>query len=355
MTSEKWSIGDIFPLETQMGNTVHTEILDRWVFSNVKGLELAGWLYDEKAILWFIDKLRWRYENDLKSHILGTGDLGSGKSTASQVRYRLYQFASNNPEKYQDLLAANNFDIYQDMMKPVKLKEEDCCFKLERLKERIFQNKPNPKGDGHKRPWFSPNYYIMDESGKELSSHKWQDKYVEDMKQQLDVSRVQLEVIDMNLPHIKGIINGIREANADFLSYCSAFEEGRKYLRGWLEVREAQKDRWNLDIWWRGSLACKFRQLDDEEYDSYFGWKLAYVKAGNDPEKPTDEVDRFSQLCYNLNKNWRELRLEGKVPMDALAEGAGYSNGKALISRKINAWEEQLAKHTVISEPETMA
>lgn len=343
MTSDSYSVGDIFPLETRMGNTVHTEILDRWVFSNVNGMELVGWLYDEKAILWFIDELRFRYHNDLKSHILGTGDLGSGKSTASQVRYRLYQFAQQQPEKYAELLAGNNFDIYQDMIKPIRLKEEDCCFKLEKLKERIFQNKPNPAGNGHKRPWFSPNYYIMDESGKELSNHKWQDEYVEGMKQQLDISRVQLEVIDMNLPHIKGIINSIREANADFLSYCSAFIEGRKYHRGWLEIREAQKDRWKLDIWWRGSLACKFRQLDDEDYDNYFGWKLAYVKASNELVKEEDELDRSARACYYLNQKWRDLGLREKITQETLADAFGWENHSEP-SRKIRAWSAYESK-----------
>lgn len=317
--SEKWAPGDTFPLQTSMGNTIETVIQDKWTFSNVKGMEWVNWLYDEKAIFWFIDELIFRYDNDLKSHILGTGDLGSGKSTCSQIRYRLYKWAMANRADYIQLVN-QPYDSWKlsDILEKSKLDLVDCCFKLEELRTRCMSNKAEPLLSHKRRRFYRPNYYIMDESGKELSSHRWQDKYVEDMKQQLDISRVKLEVIDMNLPHLRGIIKGIRDSNADFLSHTFTEKKGGKLLRGVVELREASKDRWEQDIFWKGTLACKFPKLDDDSYYDYMDKKLTYVEADDQATETLSKERRWLRnLVYygHLDEGWslRLLERKGKI------------------------------------------
>lgn len=298
-------IGQTVPTRTSMGNIIYTKIVAPWSFANSKYQTFGNWLYDERAILWFIDELDFRFENDLKTHILGTGDLGSGKSTASMVRYRLYKFKCNWPDVYQAMIREPGYvDMIEDMLEMQPLDINDCCFKLEELKNKCFNNKATKDPSHPRRKYYNRSYYIMDESGKELSSHRWQDRYVEDMKQQLDISRVKREIIDMNLPHLRGIIKGIRDNNADFLSHTFAEKKNGKLQRGVMEIREASKDRWEQEIFWTGTLACMFPKLDDKSYWDYFDKKVEYVEANDcSNEQSTNFNLWLGEGYHNLMKN----------------------------------------------------
>lgn len=323
--SEKWDVGDFFPLHTSMGNIIETEIKGKWTFSNVKGMEWVNWLYDEKAILWFIDELRFRYKNDLKSHILGTGDLGSGKSTCSQIRYRLYKWAMANQNEYK-ILVNQPHDAWKlsDILDKSRLDMADCCFKLEELRARCMGNKAEPLPGHKRRKFYRPNYYIMDESGKELSSHRWQDKYVEDMKQQLDISRVKLEIIDMNLPHLRGIIKGIRDSNADFLSHTFTYKENGELVRGVVEIREASKDRWEQEIFWKGTLACMFPKLDDDSYYDYMDKKLTYVES-QDQDERQDSWERDTLRMIASKHKELDMTIKEFCAFSGISERTAYN------------------------------
>jgi len=121
-------------LPTPLGNTIYTRIKAPWRFKNVKGRTHGNWLYDERALLWFVDYLDFRYRHDLKTHILGTGDLGSGKSTFSQILYRLYMWKTQHDTRFHQMIHMPGYvDMIRDMLAEQPLDISDCCFELKDL------------------------------------------------------------------------------------------------------------------------------------------------------------------------------------------------------------------------------
>lgn len=311
--------GDLFPIHTPMGNTIYVDFRGWWTYGINNGRRDMGLFMGEKAILAFVDELDFRYQHDLKSHIMGTGDLGSGKSTFSMVLYRVWKSPLyNDKERLKDVLKTDSWTI-QDFLRDSPLDMKDCCFKLEELRERIKENVSSldPTDPSGRRKIYQRQFYIMDESGKELSSHRWQDRYVEEMKQQLDISRVKREIIMMNLPHLRGIIKGIRDSNADYLTYCMGDQQGQNYNRGVVEIREAEKNRWEQEIFWKGSMALKFPKLDDSSYYDYQDKKLHYVEASGLESEVHNELIEYRALIGARLQNPVFMRKQG---LEALSQ-----------------------------------
>jgi hypothetical protein len=279
--SDKPKPGDEVVLTTRMGNEIRTKFLSWWEFETVKHdgqlTKNIGRYFDERGILFFADELEARDRNGMETTIISDGDLRSGKSTFSQVLKRVVDSpAFQDKERYKAILARSDWTL-ADFLDDSPLRLDECCFHLSDLHDNIIKHKPSGREDG--MDTFERKCFILDESGRELNSQRWMEKYIQEMKTTMDVSAIKRQILILNLPFYRGLLRGIREQNASYLSHTQANWKGPHLLRGVVEIREGKRDRWGGETWWEGYHVCRFPQLKDDSYRAYHKKKLDYVQS----------------------------------------------------------------------------
>jgi hypothetical protein len=308
--------GDEVILTSRMGNEIRTKFLTWYEYETTKKAKNFGHLYDERAILYFVDELQARWNNGLETTIVSDGDLRSGKSTWSQVLKRIYDSpAYQDKERLKSILAKPDWTLNEFLdSSPLNLNE--CCFTLKEFYDNIIGHQPSARVKG--RDIFDKKFLILDESGMELNSQRWMDRYVQDLKMTMDISAVKRQVIVLNLPFFKGLLRGIREQNASYLTHTIAKWKGSTLIRGTVEIRQGERDRWGGETWWAGYHICRFPGLEDESYNAYHQKKIAYIQSHSFNSEQGKDSDGVITTVLNVHQRHN-------IPMNELIPCTPYS------------------------------
>jgi hypothetical protein len=89
-TSSEYKIGDLVPLKTSMGNVVWSKLLDTEWPCKFATNQTAN-LYDEKAILLYLDEIEFRRKNKYDCVGLNCGAERDGKSMFVYSKKKIFE------------------------------------------------------------------------------------------------------------------------------------------------------------------------------------------------------------------------------------------------------------------------
>lgn len=295
---KKFKRGDYFPLVTRQGNVLYTEILEGWTYHYENGKAEVGFLFDDKAIMYLIEELEARFKCEQTTTIFRTGDERSGKSTISLIEQKAYLSPYFiDKEKYHEIITRNNWSI-MDIINYRLPNMDDICFSLTELQSRI-----DTGIIGERR------MLTEDEAAKAFFNQQWWNALLQEFYKELTTTAVMLQVIALNLPHKKDLMSKLSERKVDFWEHTFAYEEGMNLDRGYLEIRMAEKNRWDLGIYWKPYRACRFPKLIDDDWNAYYQKKIAAIARLKEERKEVSpEGKRYLTIQNQRDKAICALR-----------------------------------------------
>jgi len=257
-TSKRFKPGDLVPLKTPLGNVIWVELLDDEYPLNVfsKDSDTVK-LYDAKALLYFIEAMEFRRQNKFDNIVITSGWERTGKSMLTIVEKRisdssLYQ----DKERFADLIKTDNWSINDFMTDPLKLNQ--VCFDLDDYHKQISACQENGN-----------DFIILDEAGYRLFALEWWSGDQINLIKEFQVIGKKRIKTDLNVPHKDDLNNRIRDRRVTFWQYVFTKQRGDKVDRGFVELREANPDKWKLQIYWNPTFVCRFPEINDHEWDEY--------------------------------------------------------------------------------------
>lgn len=265
-TNERYSTGDLVPLKTPLGNIIWCTLLDdSYPLNPFSPDSDTVKMYDSKALLYFIELMEFRRKNKFDNITITSGWERIGKSMCTIVEKRisdssLYQ----NKARFTDLLKTDNWSIKDFMKEPLKIGQ--VCFDLNDYHQQISDCKET-----------EDTFIILDEAGYRLFALEWWSGDQISLIKEFQVIGKKKIKTDLNVPHKDDLNNRIRDRRVTFWQYVFAKMDGDTVERGYVELREANADKWKLQVYWNPTFICRFPEINDGEWDKYEIKKDAFI------------------------------------------------------------------------------
>jgi hypothetical protein len=250
-----YRVGDLIPVRTSMGNTVHCKILDLG-YPLSYSEQSVTMLLDEKALLVLVDEYTFRKKNKFDNVSLTTGDERTGKSMFTYAKKKLFESPYyRDKEKLKEILETDNWDI-STFTKVCHTNLNQICFEVSEYREQLAKALEGCE-----------DIFTLDESGVGLSALKWFSPEQVNLYIEFQVIGKKKITTDLVLPHKDDLNNRFRDRRVHFWNYVNTVRDNTKNLinRGFVEIREANTDKWKIEIYWKPFLVCKFPDLSDEQ------------------------------------------------------------------------------------------
>jgi hypothetical protein len=255
-TNSEYQIGDIVPLKTSMGNVVWSKLIDtNWPCRFATNQTTN--LYDEKAIIVYLDEVEFRRKNKLDCIGLNCGQERAGKSMFVYSKKKIFESPNYvNKDKLKDILSTDNWDIHSAFTGNFNCNLSDINFTLENFKKSLKQTI-----EGYR------NMISLDEAGVGLSSLKWHDQEQINLYIEFQVIGKKQIYAELVLPHLKDLNNRFRDRRVAFLANISFIRDDNQHTfnRGYVDIRQGIPSFWELDTYWDNFLVCKFPDLSEED------------------------------------------------------------------------------------------
>lgn len=238
-----------------MGNIVNCKILDlKYPLSHSE--KTVTMLLDEKALIVLADEYTFRRKNKFDNVSLTSGDERSGKSMFTYAKKKLYESPLyRDKEKLKEILDTDNWDI-STFTNCHSINLDEICFELNDYKEQLAKALEG-----------SEDIFTLDEAGVGLSSLRWYSPEQVNLYIEFQVIGKKRITTDLILPHKNDLNNRFRDRRVHFWNYVTTIRDNTNHLinRGFVEIREAMTDKWEMNIFWKPFIVCKFPDLSEED------------------------------------------------------------------------------------------
>ena len=312
-TTSDYRVGDLMPLPTPYARTVWSEILDLKFVAEDKAPPVP--LLDEKALIWAMDYLKFRKRNKLPTNVMDTGVVRIGKSSGSLVFKSIWDSPIYQDDgRMDDMLLTDNWcidDLYREQKLDLDLVNFDIQLFNEALSKAIMGQS---------------QAIIMDESGHELNALEWWNHT--SLIKEFSIIGIKEIVAFFNLPHRESLTHRMRDEAMNLWNHFFALKKGRDLDRGYVEIREANPSKWNIDIYWKPAVTCRVPNFaHEDEWNAYENKKLEFVQrmsemyagessvGGKRVKQAADQRDRliaellFPTTPHKTNKPYTQYEL----------------------------------------------
>jgi hypothetical protein len=254
-TNTDYKIGDLVPLKTSMGNVIWAKLLDTEWQCKFATKQTAN-LYDEKAILYYLDEIEFRRKNRYDCIGLNCGHERAGKSMFVYGKKKVFDSPLyKDKDKLKDILNTDNWNL-STFTKDYTCNLPDINFTLENYKKSLKNAL-----EGYQ------NMITLDEAGVGLAALNWHDKEQINLYIEFQVIGKKQIVSELVLPHLKDLNNRFRDRRVAFLSNISVIRDDIKHVinRGYVDIRVSNPSFWELETYWDNFIVCRFPDLSSED------------------------------------------------------------------------------------------
>lgn len=342
---DEYKVGDLIPITTSMGNIVYCEIIDL-AYPLSYSDKTVTMMLDEKALIVLADEYTFRRKNKFDNVSLNSGDERSGKSMFTYSKKKLFESPLyRDKDKLKDILATDNWSI-STFTKEHKINLDEICFDLNDYKSQLAKALEG-----------NENIFTLDEAGVGLSALKWYSPEQINLYIEFQVIGKKQIITDLILPHKNDLNNRFRDRRVHFWNYITTIRDNANHTinRGFVEIREAESNKWNIEIFWKPFMVCKFPDLSEEDdwiqYEKKKDKFIEFIAEQKENEENTSaKLGRYEAKYYEETHKLIDELISPSIPRFKNKDGYLLSEIGNIIGIKQSALSLRMKKWNEIKE-----